>query len=159
MMMNQKATRTAFDQLRIRRLRLLDLLVQHGSVRRAAAEMKISQSVASQMLADIEAAFGSSLFTRTRGGIKATDRLPTLSRDFPRNQYGIPSGKTISSSGLWMAVSYALSLARRIGLLAGRNCPSTIWWTKNGLWELAMVRDVKPLTTFLLKPVCIRRNP
>lgn len=78
--MVSKALRPAVEHLRIRHLRLLELLVQHGTVRKAAERLHASQPVASQMLAELEAAFGGPLFTRSRSGVQETARLSVLLR-------------------------------------------------------------------------------
>ncbi len=78
--MATKALRSAVEHLRLKHLRLLELLVDCGTVRKAAHELHISQPVASQMLAEIESAFGGSLFIRTRSGVQPTDRLAVLLR-------------------------------------------------------------------------------
>lgn len=71
---------SSVDHLRLKHLRLLELLVEHGTVRRAAEQLHVSQPVASQMLAEIEAAFDGSLFIRTRSGVQPTARLGVLLR-------------------------------------------------------------------------------
>jgi DNA-binding transcriptional LysR family regulator len=78
--MNKKELRSTIEHLRLKHFRLLVLLVEHGTVRQAAKMINVSQPVASQMLAEAEFAFGGTLFTRTRGGVKATPRLEVLLR-------------------------------------------------------------------------------
>ena len=78
--MSKKSARPALDRLRIRHCRLLEMLAAHESLRKAASLMGVSQPVASQMLAEIEAAFGVTLFTRSRNGLRATARLPAVLR-------------------------------------------------------------------------------
>jgi DNA-binding transcriptional LysR family regulator len=78
--MSKKSARPALDRLRIRHCRLLEMLAAHESLRKAASQMGVSQPVASQMLAEIEAAFGVTLFTRSRNGLRATARLPLILR-------------------------------------------------------------------------------
>ena len=78
--MVRKALRPAVEHLRIRHLRLLELLVQHGTVRKAAERLHASQPAASQMLAELESAFGGPLFTRSRRGVQETARLSVLLR-------------------------------------------------------------------------------
>ena len=56
--------------LQVRQLSLLSLLVEHGSVRHAAAHMHLSQPAVSRMLADLEATFCATLFERTPRGDK-----------------------------------------------------------------------------------------
>lgn len=67
--------RPPVEHLRVRHLCLLELLVQHGTVRKAAERLHASQAAASQMLAELESAFGGPLFTRTRSGVQPTSRL------------------------------------------------------------------------------------
>lgn len=62
-------TPAALGHLKLRHLRLLDLLERHGTLRRAAAQLHISQPAATGMLNDIEALFGVPLFTRSRQGV------------------------------------------------------------------------------------------
>ena len=70
----------AVEHLRLKHLRLLELLVEHGTVRKAAEQLHVSQPVASQMLAEVETAFEGALFTRNRSGVQPTARLGVLIR-------------------------------------------------------------------------------
>jgi DNA-binding transcriptional LysR family regulator len=72
--------RPAIERLRIKHLRLLELLVELGSVRKAAERLHVSQPAVSQMLKELEAAFGGPLFTRTRGGVEPNLRVSNLLR-------------------------------------------------------------------------------
>lgn len=72
--------RPAIERLRIKHLRLFEFLVELGTVRKAAERLHISQPAASQMLKELESAFGGTLFARTRGGVKADQRAATLLR-------------------------------------------------------------------------------
>lgn len=67
--MNAPLTLAALGHLKVRHLRLLDLLARHGTLHRAAAQLHISQPAATGMLNDIEALFGVPLFTRSRQGV------------------------------------------------------------------------------------------
>lgn len=58
-----------FGSLRMRQLGLLIALDQHRSLRRAAADLSMTQSAASKALAEIEAIVGTPLFSRSRTGI------------------------------------------------------------------------------------------
>lgn len=58
-----------FSRLRMRQLGLLIALDQHRSLRRAAADLSMTQSAASKALAEIEAVIGTPLFDRSRTGI------------------------------------------------------------------------------------------
>jgi DNA-binding transcriptional LysR family regulator len=66
---NAPLTLAALGHLKVRHLRLLDLLARRGTLHRAAAELHISQPAATGMLNDIEALFGVPLFTRSRQGV------------------------------------------------------------------------------------------
>ena len=63
----------ALSHLKVRHLRLLDLLAKHGTLHRAAAQLHISQPAVTGMLNDIEARFGVPLFTRSRQGVTLSD--------------------------------------------------------------------------------------
>ncbi len=56
-------------QLRIRHLKLLEALVAAGSLHKAAKNLHLSQPAASAMLKEVEGAFGTKLFDRTRRGV------------------------------------------------------------------------------------------
>ncbi len=58
--------------LRVKHLRLLQLLVQHGTLRSAARQLHVTQPAASQMLRDLEEVFGINLFERGRRGMSPT---------------------------------------------------------------------------------------
>lgn len=64
----RQLSRPKIDRLRIRHLRLLELMAQAGSVTKAAAALGISQPAASRLLQELEAAFGLAMFDRTAGG-------------------------------------------------------------------------------------------
>jgi DNA-binding transcriptional LysR family regulator len=72
--------RRVLPRLRLIHLHLLEILVQHGTVRKAAEELNLSQPAVSQMLKDLESAFGGTLFTRTRKGVVPNERLRALLR-------------------------------------------------------------------------------
>ncbi|WNC08049.1 LysR family transcriptional regulator [Pseudomonas coleopterorum] len=61
------------SRLRLKQLRLLIALDEHGSVRKASEIMALSQPGATKALQEIEAVFGSSLFERTSKGLEAND--------------------------------------------------------------------------------------
>jgi DNA-binding transcriptional LysR family regulator len=71
---------SALDRLRLRHLRLLSLLAETGSVRKAAERLHVSQPAVSQMVKDIETAFGGTLFKRTRRGVVPNARMSLLLR-------------------------------------------------------------------------------
>lgn len=68
------------SQLRFRNLRLLQLIDEHGSVRRAAEHLHVTQPAASAMLQEIEQALGIELFARSRSGMAPTPALKSLLR-------------------------------------------------------------------------------
>lgn len=68
------------SQLRFRNLRLLQLIDEHGSVRRAAEHLHVTQPAASAMLQEIEQALGIPLFVRSRSGMAPTPALKVLLR-------------------------------------------------------------------------------
>lgn len=72
--------RPAIERLRVKHLRLLELLVELGSVRKAAEQLHASQPAVSQMLKELETAFGGPLFRRSRGGVEANQRMTALLR-------------------------------------------------------------------------------
>jgi DNA-binding transcriptional LysR family regulator len=61
------------SRLRLKQLRLLIALDEHGSVRKASEIMALSQPGATKALQEIETIFGSSLFERTSKGLEAND--------------------------------------------------------------------------------------
>ena len=60
---------SGLNQLRIRHLRLVETLVQAGSLHKAAKALHVSQPAASAMLKEVEDALGATLFDRTRRGV------------------------------------------------------------------------------------------
>lgn len=68
------------SQLRFRNLRLLQLIDEHGSVRRAAEHLHVTQPAASAMLQEIEQALGIALFVRSRSGMTPTPAVRALLR-------------------------------------------------------------------------------
>jgi len=61
------------SRLRLRQLRLLIALDEHGSLHKAAEQVAITQPGATKALNEIESAFGTRLFTRTSQGLEAND--------------------------------------------------------------------------------------
>lgn len=61
------------SRLRLKQLRLLIALDEHGSVRKASDSVALSQPGATKALQEIEAIFGASLFERTSKGLEAND--------------------------------------------------------------------------------------
>lgn len=69
------------DRLRLRHLRLLDLVARHGSLSAAAQVLGISQPGTTKMLQEIEAAFGCQLIERSaKGGQLTSAGQHTLDR-------------------------------------------------------------------------------
>lgn len=64
--------------LRFRSLRLLQLIAKHGSVRKAADIICVTQPAASAMLIEVEQVLGFPLFERSRTGMVATPELAPL---------------------------------------------------------------------------------
>lgn len=58
------------DRLRLRHLRLLDLMNQHGSLRAVGTILNLTQPAVSQMVKDLEYAFGTQLIDRSARGVK-----------------------------------------------------------------------------------------
>lgn len=65
------------DRLRLRHLRLMELIEAHGSLRAVAEQLSLTQPAVSQMVKDLEFAFGSVLVERSVRGVTltATGRL------------------------------------------------------------------------------------
>ncbi len=69
------------DRLRIRHLRLLELIAATGSLTAAAGALRISQPATTKMLQELERAFGCSLVERTtRGGVLSLSGERALER-------------------------------------------------------------------------------
>lgn len=69
------------DFLRVRHLRLLQLVQQGGSLAAASRELHLSQPAVTKMLHELEAAFGAALVTRgARGGTLTPQGLAALQR-------------------------------------------------------------------------------
>lgn len=64
---------TIFSRLRLKQLRLLIALGEHGSLARAAEQVAISQPGATKALQEIEASMGAILFVRTNRGLEPND--------------------------------------------------------------------------------------
>jgi DNA-binding transcriptional LysR family regulator len=60
-------------RLRLKQLRLLIALDDHGSLHRAADEMALTQPGATKSLREIEATLGATLFTRSAQGIQPNE--------------------------------------------------------------------------------------
>lgn len=69
------------DRLRVRHLRLMDLIARLGSLSAAAQALHVSQPGATKMLQEVEAAFGQTLIERTtKGGRLTASGLNVLDR-------------------------------------------------------------------------------
>jgi DNA-binding transcriptional LysR family regulator len=98
--MPETSTTSALSHLKLRHLRLIDLLVEHGTLRRAAAMLHITQPAATGMLNDIEALFGISLFARSHQGVRLTDAgtrllapLTTLLNEFEALEHRVAEAR------------------------------------------------------------------
>ncbi len=67
------STDSVLSRLRLKQLGLMIALDHHRSLRRAAADLSMTQSAASKALAEIESVMGGALFTRSRTGIMPTE--------------------------------------------------------------------------------------
>jgi len=61
------------QQVRLRHLLLLEALERHGSLRRASADLSVTQPAATKLLAQLEALLGLPLFDRGPQGLAATE--------------------------------------------------------------------------------------
>lgn len=68
----------SLSHLKLRHLMLIDFLVAHGTVHRAAKLLSISQPAATAMLTDLERLLGLQLFTRSRRGVVPTSAAVSL---------------------------------------------------------------------------------
>jgi DNA-binding transcriptional LysR family regulator len=62
-------TQTIFGRLRLRQLALVIALDKHRSMRKAAAELSMTQSALSKALGEMEVLLGAALFERSKGGL------------------------------------------------------------------------------------------
>src|SRR3546814_1088650 len=62
---------TLFGRLRLKQLNLIIAIGQHNSLRKAAAELAMTQSAASKALREAELILGDTLFERRRDGLYA----------------------------------------------------------------------------------------
>jgi len=67
-------------RLRLAHLQMLEILAEVGSLRKVAERMHLSQPAVSQMVKQVEQAFGGQLLTRSRKRVYANDRMETLMR-------------------------------------------------------------------------------
>ena len=95
------------QQLRIKHLLLLQQIAAHGSLRRVAEQLHVTQPAVTAMLKDLEAAFGAHLVHRDRQGAMLTergkaarDRLEAVINDL----HAVPLANTIASNGRLLRV-------------------------------------------------------
>jgi DNA-binding transcriptional LysR family regulator len=69
-----EVTNRVLRRLRMRHLELLQLLGEFGTVSEAAERLNLSQSAVSKMLAEMERAFDTPLFTRSKRGVEPTQQ-------------------------------------------------------------------------------------
>lgn len=67
-------------RLKLRQLRLLIAVGQHGNIQNAARDMNVSQPAATKMIQELELDFGVRLFTRTNRGVIPTEAGDVLIR-------------------------------------------------------------------------------
>lgn len=79
-METNKLTPARLSALRIRQLQLLLLIGELGSISKAAVRASISQQAATEMLKDLEGAFGAQLFVRNARGALLTPAGEKVSR-------------------------------------------------------------------------------
>ena len=68
----------ALSYLKFRHLMLIDLLVEHGTLHKAAKCLSISQPATTAMLNDLEARIGLTLFVRSRQGVTPTEQAQAI---------------------------------------------------------------------------------
>lgn len=77
---NERNLPRRLGRLRLRHLQLLEMLESAEPLRRIAERMHCTQPAVSQMVKEIELAFGGALFARTRKGLAPNSRMQTLMR-------------------------------------------------------------------------------
>lgn len=82
------------DRLRLRHLRLLELIEAHGSLRAVAEQLSLTQPAVSQMVKDLEFAFGATLVDRSVRGVKLT-RVGRLA--LQRSRSGLAAFHTLAA--------------------------------------------------------------
>ncbi|HTJ99646.1 MAG TPA: LysR family transcriptional regulator [Bordetella sp.] len=68
----------ALSHLKFRHLLLIELLVEHGTIHKAARHLNVSQPAATAMLNDLEGLIGIPLFVRSRQGVAPTEQTLAL---------------------------------------------------------------------------------
>ena len=74
----ESSVNSRLSSLRFRNLKLLRLIIEHGSVRKAADVLCVTQPAASAMLQEVEQVLGIGLFIRSRSGMVPTPALVSL---------------------------------------------------------------------------------
>ncbi|PLC54251.1 hypothetical protein CR155_09065 [Pollutimonas nitritireducens] len=72
------AVTSRLSSLRFKSLKLLQIIIDEGSVRKAADVLCVTQPAASSMLQEVEQALGLELFARSRSGMTPTPALVSL---------------------------------------------------------------------------------
>lgn len=99
----------SLSHLKFRHLMLVDFLVRHGTLHKAARLLNISQPAATGMLNDLEQLLGISLFTRSRLGVAPTpavhallDKARTLLNEF--NDFATAVGRAAQGRDMVLRV-------------------------------------------------------
>lgn len=74
----ERSVNARLSSLRFRSLKLLQLIIDQGSVRKAAELLCVTQPAASAMLQEVEQVLGIDLFIRSRSGMVPTSALVSL---------------------------------------------------------------------------------
>ncbi|NYT84542.1 LysR family transcriptional regulator [Pollutimonas harenae] len=96
------AINNRISQMRIKHLTLLERLMEYRSLRKAAESLRISEPSASQLVRDIEAMFGMTLFDRGRRGMTPNLKAEALlkrARVILREAQGMENDLTSLSEG------------------------------------------------------------
>lgn len=68
----------ALSHLKFRHLLLIELLIEQGTIHKAARQLNVSQPAATAMLNDLEGLLGMQLFVRSRQGVTPTENAQAL---------------------------------------------------------------------------------
>jgi DNA-binding transcriptional LysR family regulator len=68
----------ALSHLKFRHLLLIEFLIEHGTIHKAARQLNVSQPAATAMLNDLENLVGMQLFVRNRQGVSPTENTQAL---------------------------------------------------------------------------------
>jgi len=111
-MKHPSALAPALTQLRLRHLLLLGTLIECATVRQAAARLSVTQPALSMMLREVEAAFGTQLFVRSRQGVAPTPACHALVR-----RARVMAGEMAAARDELAALEGGASALLRIGIL------------------------------------------